>query len=493
MSTPTTPYFAAIDLGSNSFHMLIIRVNEDRIEIVDREKNMIQIAREINHKGELSQNGFDKAIECLEKFSERLRDIPKNHIRAVGTKTLRSISNAGTFLKHAKKTLGVSIEIIAGYEEARLVYAGLANNLPPNNESRLVIDIGGGSTELIIGTNYKPKLMESLPLGCVSFTKNFYKKGLTQKSMRHAYLAACDELEEIRQPYLKKGWMTAYGTSGTIKAIAEILKPRDGGSVISREALFDLAQKVSTESSIPDADIPKLRRDVLPAGIAILQAIFDELNLNLLHVSDASLKEGLIYDTIGRLNEHDVREDTIENLIERYNIDSSQSERIASATLTFWGSIAVPSFPDFSSKKILTWSSKLYEIGLSISHSGYHRHGYYLLRFSDLAGFSRFEQFIMAKLVRLHRKRLTPAAMTEINEDISPTFIPMLICLRVAVCLFRRREDLALLPKFKKVDNTYVLTFKASFLERNPLTKSSLINEMNYFKEINIDLRIEST
>ncbi|MFT5082700.1 MAG: exopolyphosphatase/guanosine-5'-triphosphate,3'-diphosphate pyrophosphatase, partial [Lentisphaeria bacterium] len=231
-----SPYFAAIDLGSNSFHMLIVRINETKIEIVDREKEMVQIARGLQPDGTLDAEARDRALQCLQRFSERLRDIPKRQVRAVGTKTLRTARQSRAFLKAAEKAIGVPIDIISGYEEARLVYAGLSNTVTSDGGHRLVIDIGGGSTELVIGKDCDPMVLESLPLGCVSFSERYILNsgGVTAKNMRRAYLAACSELENIRKIYLKKGWEIAYGTSGTMKAVAELLVEHDGGAVVRK-------------------------------------------------------------------------------------------------------------------------------------------------------------------------------------------------------------------------------------------------------------------
>ncbi len=401
-----SPYFASIDLGSNSFHMLIVRVSDTKIEIVDREKDMVQIALGIEPDSTLNQAAVDRALASLNRFSERLRDIPQSQIRAVGTKTLRSIKNAKMFIKQAEKALSTNIQIISGYEEARLVYAGLSNTVIDEKDKRLVIDIGGGSTEFIIGKGFEPTLLESLPLGCVTFSKNYIQQtGPTRQSMRKAYLAACNELEEIRKQYISNSWETAYGTSGTMKAIAELLAETDGGAVITKKSLFELADYCIENRSIPDADIASPRKEVLPAGIAILQAIFDELNLEVIQVADATLKEGLIYDTIGRFSDHDIRFSTIEKLKEQYKIDEKQAERVSDLAISFWKNIKGVKLAGVSRTKILDWAAQLHEIGLNISHSSYHRHGYYILRYTDLGGFGRTEQYILANLVRFHRRK----------------------------------------------------------------------------------------
>ena len=279
MSIPvTSPYFAAVDLGSNSFHMVIARVQDEKVEIIDREKEMVQLARGINSEGDLSQDAQNRALSCLARFAERIRDIPHDQIRAVGTKTLRTARQSKQFLKQAQAALGVPIQIISGYEEARLVYAGLAHSVSNDHNHRLVIDIGGGSTELIIGQDYEPLCLESLSMGCVTYTERFYNKAnrSAATAFKKAYLAACTELETIRKQYRQTGWKIAYGTSGTVRTIAELLQGRDGGAVITGASLEWLSTEIINEKARLN-DVPALRKSVLPAGVAVLKAIFEQL------------------------------------------------------------------------------------------------------------------------------------------------------------------------------------------------------------------------
>ncbi len=491
MTQPPSPYFAAVDLGSNSFHMLVARIDGSTVEVIDREKQMVQIARGLEGDGTLNEEAQERALICLHQFSERLRDIPNSHIRAVGTKTLRAAKNAKKFLKDAERVLGLKIQIISGYEEARLVYAGLANSIS-QSEQRLVIDIGGGSTEFIIGKNLKPLRLESLPLGCVSFTEKYIRdKGITNKSMRNIYLAACAELEEIRKNYIKTGWDIAYGTSGTMKAVADLLAASDGGAVITRESLMALFDATAKSGEIDGSSIPKLRREVLPAGLAIVRAVMDQLKLDKIYVADASLKEGLIYDTLGRFDNRDARVETVEKLMEQHNIDRDQGERVSKCALSLWSELSGPDLPGVSRTKILRWSAELHEIGLNISHSSYHHHGHYLLRHSDLAGFGRYEQYILATLVRLHRKKLTENRIDDLDATARIAFVPLLICLRLAVLLHRRRENLDATVHIREKNDAYVTTFPKGWLDDNPLTLASLTEEQAYLANIGVTLTVE--
>lgn len=487
MQNASSPYYAAIDLGSNSFHMLIVRMNGKKIEIVDREKDMVQIARGLD-KGRLSTEVQQRAITCLQKFSERLRDIPQQQIRAVGTKTLRAAKNANQFLQDATTALGTPIEIISGYEEARLVYSGLAHTVNDNDNQRLVIDIGGGSTEFVIGKGYTPLIMESLSLGCVSFTQRFFAAGISKSNMQRAYLAACTEMLQIRNSYRQLAWQLAYGTSGTMKAIAHLLQLEDG-AIISRDRLEKLSQETVDNGGITTGKLPKLRREVLPAGIAILRAIFDTLGIDTLRVANATLKEGLIYDTIGRFSDQDVRATTVKRITEQYAIDKEQATRVSQTALQLWQQISSPDIPGISRTKILDWAAQLHEIGLNISHSGYHHHGHYILKHSDLAGFGRYEQQILAKLVKCHRKKLDTESFEGMSEQIKACFTALLMCLRLAVVLHRRRDSNSnVTPQLNEENNKYIVKFNGRGIEDSPLTTAGLEQEAHYLKNIGIKL-----
>jgi len=347
--------------------------------------------------------------------------------------------------------------------------------------------------------------MESLPLGCVTYAEKFFFSAISsdkvnsnnashdsrtmEKSMRRAYVAACSELEMIRRNFLRRGWDTAYGTSGTIRTIADLLTEADGGAVVTRTSLERLWNHLVEGKEI-SAHVPKPRQDVLPAGVAILFAIFDQLKIDKIQVADATLKEGLIYDTIGRLGNQDSRVETVNKLLEQYHIDPQQAQRVANCAQHFWRQINGPELPGVSRSKILTWAAQLHEIGLSVSHSGYHNHGYYILRHSDLAGFGRYEQYILANLVRAHRKKLKPERFAELDDHALPAFIPLMICLRLAVLLNRRREDLDALPDLQVEGQKYTLTFEEDWLAAHPLTRASLEQEADHFTNIDAQLDI---
>lgn len=493
MQEVESPYFAAVDLGSNSFHMIICRVNEQSVEVLDRVKEMVQIARGMR-SGSIAEDAHQRALDCLSRFSERLRGIPAAQVRAVGTKSLRSAKNAEAFLMEAEQALGHPIAIISGYEEARLVYKGLFHSVSNDNKRRLVIDIGGASTEFVIGASSDPILLESLNFGCVSFTeKHQLKHRVHRHNLHQAYLAACAEIEQIRPTYVKAGWDTVYGTSGTMKAVADLLADSDGGAVIRASSLQELYKQVLDDSDVTLKSLPKLRRDVLPAGIAIIRAIFDQLRIDKIHVADASLKDGLIYDTLGRLNDVDARQGAVALLQNQYRIDLAQAERVSKTATQFLRQIDTPILPGVSRTKVLNWAAQLHEIGLGISHASHHNHGYYILRHSDLAGFGRYEQFILASLVRAHRKKLHFEILEGLDQKAKMALIPLILCLRLAVILNRRREDTEFQPNLSGFADKYLVKFPSGWLIENPLTAAGLEKEVSHFSLIGVELSIKES
>ncbi|MFN0001677.1 MAG: exopolyphosphatase [Pseudohongiellaceae bacterium] len=482
-----SPYFAAVDLGSNSFHLLIARVQNDRVEIIDREKEMVQLARGIKADGHLEMDAQNRALACLARFAERLRDIPREQVRVVGTLTFRTIGQSKQFIKAAEAALCLPIQIISGFEEARLIYSGLAHSVTNDHNHRLVVDIGGGSTEIIIGKDYEPLCLESLSMGCVTFSELYFSKTnrISAVKLNRAYVSACTEIESIRKNYMKTSWKIAFGTSGTIRTIADLVQSRDGGAVISSGSLAWLYAEILSNKSVL-LNVPEPRRSVLPAGIAILKALFDQLKLDSIHVGDAALKEGLLYDIIGRLSDHDSRADTVISLQRKYHVDIDQAERVANTALYFWKNIDGPSLPRVSRTKILAWAAQLHEIGMSVSHSSHHHHGYYILRFSDLAGFGRYEQYILANLVRSQRKGLYDKKFEEMDEQTMTALIPLVVCLRLAVLLHRRREDVDTLPKLSLQGKDFKLKFLRKWLTEHPLTSAGLDQERLYYDNYGI-------
>lgn len=475
--------------------MLIVRENQGVIEVVDRVKDMVQIARGLTN-GILSEDAQVRALTCLSWFKERIQEIPADQIRVVGTKALRAATNAQDFLRQAEQTLGLPIQIVSGYEEARLVYIGVAQTISHDHRKRLVADIGGASTEFVIGQDYKPKILESLTMGCVTYTDKYLSDDsgqltINSKSMRRAYLAACEEMQGIRRRYLDEGWDMTYGASGTMKTVAELMPEGTPTGTIDADGITWLYDSVVSNGFAPQDNIPKARRHVLAAGIAILKAIFDQMQISQLHVSNAALKEGLIYETIGRLKHHDIRDETVEQTQTKYHVDKHQAQRVCDTALALEKQLAIPDNGVFNQSKILGWAAQLHEIGLSISHSGYHHHGKYILANCDLAGFNRYEQFLLSVLVGMHRRKIDTQVLETLNDGHRESILNMAICLRLAAVLNRKRDSLDCQPVLSRTEQAISLAFEDSWLDNNPLTQTSLAQESNYLYRIGLQLEIQ--
>ncbi len=496
MSNPEFTHVAAVDLGSNSFHMVVMQLSDGRLQVVDKLKESIRMAAGLDENNNLSEEAMERAIDCLLRFGQRLRDMPKGSVRIVGTNTLRKAKNSEEFLTRAEEAVGHPIDIISGYEEARLIYLGVSHSLEDNSKHRLVMDIGGGSTEFILGQQFKPKKTESLHMGCVNFSKKYFKKGkIDLRSMYKAELAALMELETIEKRYRKIGWESAIGASGTILAINNVVTEqgwsKDG---ITSESLSKLKKYLIEAAHVDNIKLEGLasdRRAIFPGGVAILSASFKSLEIDQMVVSDGALREGAIYDLLGRIRKEDVREGTVETLEEHYRINTEQADRVEKNALDFL-SQAQESWKLSDYKPQLRWAARLHEIGIAICYSQYHKHGYYLLSNLDMPGFSRYEQQLLATVVRGHRRKFPRAEIDLMPKSYRSTAEQLCILLRLSVVLHRAQSDIDL-PDIKlKVDQKKIkLTFPEGWLEEHPLTRADLEQESEYLEAAGFGLKIK--
>lgn len=486
---------AAIDLGSNSFHLKIARANGDQLVVVDRMREMVQLAAGLNDADELSEDATYRALNCLQRFEQRLRGIPKDSVRVVGTNTLRRAHNTGGFLTRAEEALNHPIEVIAGREEARLIYLGAAHHVPQDGKQRLVVDIGGGSTEFIIGRRYVPIVTESLHMGCVAMSRRFFPDGeISDDRMRQAELAALQELEPIQEAYRQMGWDAALGASGTILTVERILRAAgwsSGGVTQSGIArLWDHLVERRHVDRLRFDDVRPARATVLPGGLAILSAILKGLCIEHMDPSDAALREGLLYDLVGRQEHADPRGMTIRELCDRYHVDAAQSARVERTALYLRSQVAESWLLRHERYgDMLSWAAQLHEIGLMIAHNQYHKHGGYLLQHSDLAGFSLEEQTLLSTLVRTHRRKFPLRIFDDLRGSSAERAHHLARILRVAVVLHRSRVDTAL-PSFAvQVDGEdLTLVFPDNWLEQHPLTAEDLAQEADYMRAANLCL-----
>ncbi|OHC82369.1 MAG: exopolyphosphatase, partial [Sideroxydans sp. RIFOXYB12_FULL_59_6] len=408
------PLLAAVDLGSNSFRLQVARVENDQLYMLDGLREAVRLASGITADKRLDQASQKRALECLQRFGERLRGLPREAVRAVGTNSLRVAKNAPEFLKQAEAALGFPIEVIAGREEARLIYMGVAQGLPQDEERRMVMDIGGGSTEFIIGEGLQPLHLESLYMGCVSYSARFFPDGKVSKtSLKQAEVAARNELQAIVSEYAKSHWSVALGSSGTARVLCDVLEQNGySASGITRDGLELLRAKLLEVGDVAKLELPGMKTDRVPVfagGFAIMYAAFCELGIELMRPALGALREGVLYDLLGRFTHNDMREATVQQFKRRYHVDQAQTERVGKLAAQLAQAFA-DDHVDEEEMQLLAWACDLHEIGISVAHSGYHKHSAYILANADMPGFSRKAQQNLSLLALSHRGKLEKVA-----------------------------------------------------------------------------------
>ena len=491
-----TPFLAAVDLGSNSFHMKLVRVVGDELEVIDRIREMVRLASGLDENVNLTDEAIQRATDCLSRFGERLRDIPTEQVRVVGTNTLRRAGNSRKFLLLAQQALGHPIEIIGGQEEARLVYMGVSHSVRSSEGRMLVVDIGGGSTELIIGRGYQPLHLESVSIGCVSLSLKFFNDGsITRKRMQRAITKGRMHLEPMEKAYRRIGWEQAIGSSGTIRTIEKVVIAHGwSNDGITPEALDKLQDELVKAGHVDALELKGLGKDrapVFPGGVAVLSAVFKSLKIERMWSSDGALREGLLYDLVGKTEHDNVRTQAVSTLMSRYQVDLEQAARVEQTAVycfaqlaSVWGLNRNENY-----KECLVWATRLHEIGLSIAHSKYQKHGEYIVRHSDLLGFTRREQQIVATLIRAHRYKFPMSVLNELGDSLLEPVMRLCIVLRIAVLLRRGRRseevpEIAITVKENKVK----LGFPDGWLKKHALTRADLKQEKKYLKAANISL-----
>lgn len=489
---------AAVDLGSNSFHLQIGRVVDGQIYPLDALREVVRLGGGLTTEKRIDRATQTRALEALKRFGERLRGFPRAAVRAVGTNALRVAKNAPQFLREAREALGFPIEVIAGREEARLIYAGVVHSLPPAEHPRLVIDVGGGSTEVIVGVALEPRLMESLYMGCVSYSLKYFPEGRIEKPrMKRAELAARQELEGVARAYRDAGWQEAIASSGTARALENILRANgfveDG---LTREGLDRLrGLLLRHERADPDriAGLRANRAPVLPGGLAIMIAAFDELGIESMAVSEGALRHGVLYDLLGRVQHRDMREATVTQLGRRYHVDAAQAERVRALATSIYDALAAragreaESGEDDPERTLLGWAARLAEVGLSIAHADYHKHSAYVLSNADMPGFSRMEQQRLARIVLAHRGKLSKVQ----DAGLDGSDWTLVFALRVAALVLRSRTDRKLPPlRVAGDEGGFALELPQSWLEDNPLSADALESEAGYWKAVGLKLAL---
>lgn len=495
LKTGAADLYAAIDLGSNSFHLVISRYEHGEFNVIDRQREVVRLAGGLDKHGNLDEATAIRALDCLQRFGQLLSVVPNNQVRAVGTNALRRMKNKPRFLDVAERALGHSIEIIAGREEARLIYLGVSKWSAGQEDARLVIDIGGGSTEIIAGRGEVADCRESTEVGCVVLSNQFFKDGkLSRKRFKKAKLAAELAIQPVVKQFRMQGWRQVLGCSGTMKSINNVLIEsgwsRDG---ITADALNVLLEELIATKHIDKlqiAGLTKERAPVLPGGLAILLALVELFDIEQISVSDIALREGVLYDLVGRSSAEDIRDVTVAAMLSKWGVRSHHGEQVDATVRHLYEQVA-PQW-DISGQwflRMLSWAAQLHELGLLVSHDGYHDHGAYIVENADMAGFARLDQLVLASLIAGHRRKFPLNRFESLPSNLVTPVKRMAVLLRLAVLLHRERSQSALnLPEIEVQGQSISLEFGEGVLQDKPLTKADLEQEQAWLKGVGIRL-----
>ncbi len=493
-----TETYAAIDLGSNSFHLLVARREHGELRVLDRIKEMVRLGGGLDSSGHLDLETSQRALDCLARFGQRIRGIPADNMRAVGTQTFRRMKKANAFLLNAESSLGCSIDIIAGREEARLIYQGVSQGVSGHDDRKLVIDIGGGSTEFIIGQGPETLQLESVQFGCVSLTRQFFEKGkISRKRWNRALDAVMAELQELRLRYLETGWQTAIGSSGTVLAVSEICRQAGWNEtnidLHHVEKIRDRLLQIKYLSEVQFPGLSEQRQPVLVGGLVMLAACFATFELPTLRTSPYALREGLLYDMLGRLEHRDPRESTVRAFKRRHGVDEAQAERVKATVSTLFEQLADSCGLRDIHRQMLAWVADLHEVGLSVSHNHYQEHSAYLVQQSDMPGFTTTEQLFLAALVRYHRGEILGDFTDALPERVHRALRQSLLCLRLA-CIFCRSRDSQAIPELdiRAGKHGFTLVLTQEWMQSHPLTLYDLQTEVLEARPIGLGLRIQT-
>jgi exopolyphosphatase/guanosine-5'-triphosphate,3'-diphosphate pyrophosphatase len=488
---------AAVDLGSNSFRLQVVRVVDGQIYELDSLKETVRLAAGLDAAKTITESAQQTALDCLKRFGERLRGFPREAVRAVGTNSLRVAKNAKEFLVRAEEVLGFPIEIIAGREEARLIYVGVAHSLPASRERRLVVDIGGGSTECIIGTSLDPVCTESLYMGCVTHTLRYFPDGkINARRMQAAELAARAELQTIASEFSSAGYGEAIASSGTARTLGEMIAQNGFGEhAITPQGMVRLRAaliKAGDWRRLSMPGLPPDRAPVIVGGFAIMTAVVDELKIDRMSLSDYALRHGVLFDLIGRVHHEDMREATVQQFMRRYQVDPGQAKRVEHTALSLFEATAavLPEIQREHAVQMLSWAARLHEIGISIAYSGYHKHSAYIAQGADMPGFSKMDQAHLALLLLSHRGSLNKARPL-VTEEADWALI---LALRLAVLLNRRRAGTDAPPvELVSKQGYFQLAVDKHWLKHHPLSETVLENEVAQWRAVGRDFRVKRT
>ncbi|WGE90000.1 exopolyphosphatase [Actinobacillus arthritidis] len=491
--------FVAIDLGSNSFHMIVARIVNGSIQVLSRLKRRVRLADGLDEHRILSQEAIQRGVDCLALFADRLQGFSVENVKVVGTYTLRRAINNDEFLKQVAEVFPFPIQIISGPDEARLIYSGVSHTQPESGR-KFVVDIGGGSTEMTIGDDFTPLRAESRHMGCVSFANRFFAKGeLTIERFDSAYQLAMEKIEDLAWEYRQLGWQHVLGSSGTIKTVQKVLIAngyRDGLITEERlQTLIDECLRFDSLNAIQMKGLLEERADVLVPGLAILLALFHNFRIESMRYSDGALREGVMYGLEKSFQVGDIRQRTAEALAEQFNIDQQQAHRVERTALALFEQVKYWRNRRQTSElsSMLKWASLLHEIGIVINHNGVHKHSAYIIAHRDLPGFDSEQQNLLAMLMRYHLKGFKRSDIRSTNRYQHRDLLTLLRVFRLSVLLNRSRQATVMPQKLSLEieNNDWYLTFEADFLTHNPLVLADLEEEKKYLSALGLQLKIK--
>ncbi|MBE2897067.1 exopolyphosphatase [Pasteurellaceae bacterium HPA106] len=492
--------FAAIDLGSNSFHMIIARIVNGSIQVLSRLKQRVQLAQGLDDNNHLSQAAIDRGVACLALFAERLQGLPAENIRTVGTYTLRQAVNKADFLTAAKAVFPYPINIISGEDEAKLIYSGVCHTQPESGR-KLVVDIGGGSTEMIVGDGFKPVLANSRNMGCVSFEVVFFPNGtISRAQFERARQTALSRMADLSAPYRAIGWDTVLGSSGTVKTVSQIVQANfDPSGLITAEILTTVIERVLAVDHFSKINLKGLnaeRASVFVPGLAILSALFENYGIEQMRYSDGALREGVMYGLEKAFVVDNIRERTIDSLMEHFTVDQAQALRVTDTAMLLGQKYACWANEQQAEEllNILFCAAFIHEIGLCINHKGVQKHSAYIIEHSDLPGFDYHQQHLLTQLVRFH---IGPVNLNELNipaRYAKRDVVSLLVMLRLAIIINRSRQATEPAERFSftitEKCGLWRLEFEPNYLARNPLTEKELKEEGALLHALGIRLEI---
>lgn len=507
MSNPITKAFddidvrdskkiAVLDIGSNSFHLIVARVISGTVQVLHKMKQKVRLADGLSKDNQLSDEAIQRGLQALEVIKQSLEGFEPSSVRFVATYTLRKAKNANQFIKAAKSIMPYPIEVIAGQEEARLIFNGVAHTEQLEDKT-LVIDIGGGSTEFVIGEGFDPILLRSLDMGCVSFTKLFFNKGKIKKSaFNKAIMTAQQQLELIEDKYFNIGWQQTLGTSGTIESIVSLCSEDTTQYKLTLNDLERIQEQIINVGVIDELDLGAVnedRKQVFPAGLAILIAIFRSLKVSYLVFNNSALREGVIYEMETSLTHTDIRERSAQSLATRYDVDTNQANLVLNTCFNLFELAKIDwHLNQKRLKPLLGWSSLLHEIGLHINSRGVQRHSAYILQHTELPGFNSEQQQFVATLARFSRKKIKEVELPTLTQFSHYEVLNCIVLLRLSVLLNIKRQE-NFLPKYQfSVNKNHMhLTFPDGWLAEHPVIFADLEKEKEQLAKLNIHLHFK--